>query len=112
MSGGGALFPSDLTILQQRDLAVAIVNRHRLPAIFADRAMVVGGGLISYSADRKHIFRLSADYVDRILKGENPGELPVQQPTKYELVVNLATARALGLDPPPSLLVQADDVIE
>jgi putative ABC transport system substrate-binding protein len=112
ISGGGALFPSDLTILQQRDIAVAAVNSHGVPAIFADRAMVVGGGLISYSADRKHLFRLSADYVDRILKGESPGELPVQQPTKYELVVNLATARALGLSVPPMLLALADEVIE
>jgi putative ABC transport system substrate-binding protein len=111
-AGGGAVFPSDLTILQQRDVAVAAVNRYRVPAIFADRAFVVKGALIAYSADRKFLFRLSADYVDRILRGESPAELPVQQPTKYELTVNLGSARQLGLDPPPSLLVQADEVLE
>jgi putative tryptophan/tyrosine transport system substrate-binding protein len=109
---GGALFPSDLTILQQRDVVVAAAARYRLPAIYADRAMVAAGGLISYSADRKYMFRLSAGYVDRILRGESPGELPVQQPTRYELTLNLRTAQSLGLQVSPALLVQADDVIE
>jgi putative tryptophan/tyrosine transport system substrate-binding protein len=109
---GGALFPSDLTILAQRDLAVAAAARHRLPAVYADRAMVAGGGLISFSPDRKHMFQLSAGYVDRILRGESPAELPVQQPTKYELVLNLKTAQGLGLEVSPALLFQADEVIE
>jgi putative ABC transport system substrate-binding protein len=106
------LFASDLTILAHRDLVAASAARHRLPAIYADRAMVAGGGLISYSADRKDLFRRSAEYVNRILRGESPAELPVQQPTKYELALNLKTAQRLGLEVSPVLLVQANEVIE
>jgi putative tryptophan/tyrosine transport system substrate-binding protein len=109
---GGVVFPSDLTILVQRDLVVAAAARYRVPAAYADRAMVAGGGLISFSADRKDLFRRSAEYVNRILRGESPAEMPVQQPTRYELVVNLKTAQRLGLEVPPALLVQADEVVE
>jgi putative tryptophan/tyrosine transport system substrate-binding protein len=109
---GGLLFPSDLTILAQRELVVGTAARHRIPAVYADRAMVVGGGLVSYAPDRKDLFRRGAEYVDRILRGESPAELPVQQPTRYELTLNLKTARTLGLDVPSALLVQADEMIE
>jgi putative ABC transport system substrate-binding protein len=109
---GGVVFPSDLTILTHRDRVVAAVARHRVPAAYADHAMVAGGGLISFSADRKDLFRRSAQYVNRILRGESPAELPVQQPTRYELVLNLKTVQRLGLEVPPALLVQADEVIE
>jgi putative ABC transport system substrate-binding protein len=90
----------------------AIVARHRLPAVYADRIFVTGGGLVSYDADRIDIFRRAASYVDRVLRGENPGELPFQQPTKYQLTINLTTAKALGLNVPDALLARADEVIE
>jgi putative tryptophan/tyrosine transport system substrate-binding protein len=106
------LFPSDLTILGQRDRIVSAAHANRIPAIYADRAMVVGGGLISYGPDRKDLFRRSAEYVDRILRGESPADLPVQQPTSFELALNLKAAQMLGLDVPPNLLARADDVIE
>jgi len=91
---------------------VALVARSRLPAIYSDPAIIKAGGLASYSADRIDLFRRSAGYVDRILRGEKPGNLPVQQPTKYELVVNLKTAKTLGLDLPDRLLALANEVIE
>lgn len=109
---GGLVFPSDLTLLAQRRLVAATTSRHRLPAIYSDRAMVAAGGLISYSADRTEMFRRGASYVDRILRGEAPGDLPVQQPEAYELVVNLAAARALEFAVPQSILLRADEVIE
>jgi putative ABC transport system substrate-binding protein len=111
-ANGGLLFPSDLSILAMREPVVAAAARHRVPAIYADRAMVAGGGLVSFASDRKYLFRLSAEYVNRILHGESPAELPVQQPVKYELVVNLKTAQSLGLDVSPALLALADEVIE
>jgi len=86
--------------------------RARLPAIYWNRAFVLEGGLMSYGADTNDLHRRAADYVDRILKGANPGELPVQYPTKFELVINLTTARALGVDIPTSLLAAANEVIE
>jgi len=109
---GAVLFATDLTVTVLRDQVVALMARHRLPAIYSDSVLVKSGGLISYAADRVDLYRHAGSYVDRILRGENPAELPVQQPTKYELVINLKTARAAGLDVPQILLARADEVIE
>lgn len=95
-----------------RDLVVALARRHRLPAVYAFRYWVNAGGLASYGIDNIAIFRQASSYVDRILKGERPGDLPIQNATKFELVINLKTAKALGLNPPTSLLARSDDVIE
>jgi putative ABC transport system substrate-binding protein len=95
-----------------RALIIALTDRNRLPAVYPFRAFVAEGGLVSYGVDQAEPYRLAAGYVDRILKGEKPGDLPVQAPTKYELVINLKTAKALGLTVPPSLLAAADEVIE
>jgi ABC-type uncharacterized transport system substrate-binding protein len=112
LPNGGLLFAGDVTVQGLRERVVALVARSRLPAIYGDPAMVKSGGLASYSADRIDLFRRSAGYVDRILRGEKPGDLPVQQPTKYEFLVNLKTAKTLGLDLPDKLLALADEVIE
>jgi ABC-type uncharacterized transport system substrate-binding protein len=109
---GGLLLPPDTTTVVNRDLIIALAARHRLPAVYAFRPFVAAGGLMSYGTDYVDLFRQAASYVDRILRGEKPADLPVQVPTKYETVLNLKTARALGLDVPPSLLVRADEVIE
>jgi putative ABC transport system substrate-binding protein len=95
-----------------RDLIVTLAERHKLPAVYSDRNFVAAGGLISYGPNQIDQYRRSAGYVDRILKGEKPADLPVQTPIKYELVLNLKTAKALGLDVPPTLLARADEVIE
>ena len=109
---GGLVFPPDATTTSHRHLIIALAARYRLPAVYAVRVFVTTGGLMSYSTDRSDMYRQTASYVDRILRGANPANLPVQAPTKYQTVVNLKTAKALGLDVPPSLLVRADEVIE
>jgi putative ABC transport system substrate-binding protein len=110
-NGGLIVTPSALT-LNHRVQIITLAARHNLPAVYSDRHWVTGGGLISYGPDRVDQYRRAAGYVDRILKGERPADLPVEAPTKYELVINLKTAKALGLDVPPTLLARADAVIE
>src|SRR6516225_2364072 len=109
---GGAIMTGGALTTGHRDLILKLVARYKLPAIFYDRVSVAAGGLISYGPDFADQFRRAAGYVDRILKGEKPGDLPVQAPTKYELVINLKTAKALGLTVPQSLLAGADEAIE
>jgi putative ABC transport system substrate-binding protein len=109
---GGLLVPPDTTAVQHRDLIIALAARYRLPAVYAFRYFATAGGLMSYSIDIVEQHRQAASYVDRILRGANPAELPVQAPTKYQTVVNLKTAKMLGFDIPPTLLVRADEVIE
>ena len=109
---GGLLLPPDSMTILHRDLIIALAARHRLPAVYAIRVFVAAGGLMSYGTDQVEILRQAASYVDRILRGAKAADLPVQAPTKYETTLNLKTARALGLDVPPSLLVRADEVIE
>jgi putative tryptophan/tyrosine transport system substrate-binding protein len=109
---GGVLVMPDAFTLAHRELIVALTARHRLPTIYPFRAFVDTGGLLSYGIDQVDIYRQAASYVDRILKGEKPAELPVQAPTKFELIVNLKTAKALGLDVPWILQQRADEVIE
>jgi putative ABC transport system substrate-binding protein len=111
-ANGAALFPPDLTITKLREQVVTVMARHHMPALYSDPAAVKSGGLISYSSDRIEIYRQTAFYVDRILRGEKPADLPVQEPTKYVLTINLSTAKALGLTVPPTLLALADEVIE
>jgi len=109
---GGMIVTSSGWMLVHRNLIVELVAQHRLPAIYFERRFVADGGLISYDPDQIDQFRRAADYVDCILKGAKPADLPVQAPTKYELVINLKTAKALGLTVPDSLLARADEVIE
>ena len=110
--GGGLIAPPDSTTLPHRDLILVLAARHGLPAIYPYRFFLTSGGLMSYGMDYADVFRRAAEYVDRILNGEKPADLPVQVPTKYELVINLKTAKALGLDVPDRLLALADEVIE
>jgi putative ABC transport system substrate-binding protein len=110
--GGALISASDPFTVANRALIMSLAERHRLPTIYQFRQFAVEGGLMSYGPDTADIFRRSASYVDRILKGANPADLPIQQPTKFELVINLKTARALGLQVPPTLLARADEVIE
>jgi putative ABC transport system substrate-binding protein len=109
---GGLIILPDAFTAGHRDLIIALAARYRVPAIYPLRVFAVSGGLISDGGDSTDIFRRAASYVDRVLKGANPGDLPVQAPTKFELVINLKTANALGLNVPPMLLARADEVIE
>jgi ABC-type uncharacterized transport system substrate-binding protein len=111
-SNGGLIVTGSALTAVHRDLIVTLADRHKLPAVYFERRFVTEGGLISYGPDVVDQYRRAAGYVDRILKGEKPADLPVQAPTKYELVLNLKTAKALGLDVPPTLLARADEVIE
>jgi ABC-type uncharacterized transport system substrate-binding protein len=108
----GVLFPPDVTIQALRQEVVALVERHRLPAMYQQSVFVKTGGLAFYGADRIDLYRRAAAYVDRILRGEKAGELPFQQPTKYQFMINLKAAKTLDLNPSPTLLALADEVIE
>jgi putative ABC transport system substrate-binding protein len=109
---GGLITSGSSRLRSNRDLIVKLAARHKLPAVYYDRVFVDSGGLISYGPDFVDQWRRAAGYVDRVLKGEKPADLPVQAPTKYELVINLKTAKAMGIELPPTLLARADEVIE
>jgi putative ABC transport system substrate-binding protein len=109
---GGLIVTASPLAQSHRDLIVVLAARHKLPAVYFDRLFVAAGGLLSYGPDQIDMYRRAAGYVDRILRGEKPADMPVQAPTKYELVINLKTAKALGLDAPANLLARAAEVIE
>src|SRR5436190_7924457 len=109
---GGLIVAASGPATMHRDLIITLAARHKLPAVYFERFFVAAGGLVSYGVDFLDQYRRAASYVDRILKGEKPADLPVQSPTKYEVVINLKTARALGITLPPTLLGRADEVIE
>jgi len=111
-ANGGLIVTANPSTVVHRELIAALAVRHKLPAVYSTRDFVVSGGLASYAADFLDQYRRAAEYVDRILKGEKPADLPVQAPTKYVLTINLKSAKALGLDVPPTLLARADEVIE
>jgi putative ABC transport system substrate-binding protein len=111
-ANGGLIVTASARVQIHRDFIVALAARHRLPAVYPFRSFTANGGLISYGPDLLDEYRSAAGYVDRILKGENPADLPVQTPTKYELVINLKTAKALGLEVPIVVRARADEVIE
>jgi putative ABC transport system substrate-binding protein len=111
-SNGGLIVTASTSAVIHRDLISMLAARHRLPAVYSFRYFVTAGGLISYGPNSIDPYRRAASYIDRILKGEKPADLPVQAPTKYELVINLKTAKGLGLDMPASVLARADEVIE
>jgi putative ABC transport system substrate-binding protein len=111
-SNSGLIVVASALATVQRNLIIELAGRYRLPAVYFNRQFVASGGLISYGADFADQYRRAAEYVDRILKGEKPADMPVQAPTKYELAVNLKTAKALGLTIPPAVLARADELIE
>jgi putative ABC transport system substrate-binding protein len=111
-SNGGLIVTPGLPATHNRDLIITLAARHKLPAIYFDRFFVTAGGLVSYGPDRIDMYRSAAGYVDRILKGEKPADMPVQAPTKYQLVINLKAAKALGLSVPDTLIGRADELIE
>ena len=112
MPNGGLIVTGSALAASHRDLLVTLAAKQKLPTVYYERLFVTAGGLVSYGPDVLDQYRRAADYVDRILKGEKPSELPVQAPTKYETVVNLKTARALGMNVPQSLIARADEVVE
>ena len=112
MTNGGLIVTASALSVLRRDLIIGLAAQHKLPAVYPARFFVTSGGLISYAPNFTDQYRRAAGYVDRILKGEKPADMPIQAPTKYELVINLKTAKALGLTVPPNLLARADEVIE
>src|SRR5262245_47426481 len=111
-ANGGLIVPAGGWAVRHRDLIIARAGQHKLPAVYYDRYFVTAGGLISYGPDLVDQYRQAAGYIDRILKGEKPADLPVQTPTKYQIVLNLTTAKTIGLEVPPTVLARADEVIE